>query len=173
MTVQLPGRVQSAWTRFWELLDSETVRLFVWPYYIELLVWGVYATVVAQPISIVEPVMGHAFYNFWVWTQIPATLFVLLGLTMRHGGKPVAEMGPVLLFRDWLGLWLQLGGHVCMGLMLAAYEYSGIRGAYWGQGAFSLFLVPAYVLGCLFLALQTGRKLWHGEQLHRDTNGHQ
>lgn len=153
--------------RFWELLDSETVRLFVWPYYLALLAWGIYATIFAQPISVIEPVMGHAFYNLWVWLQIPGTLFVLVGLVMRHGGKPLHEMGPVLLFSDYLGLWMQTGGHACMGLLLLAYEVAIVRGGFWGQPLFSFFAIAPFVLGCMFLALQTGRKLRHGALLAR------
>lgn len=155
------------WDGFWSLLDSENVRLFVWPYYMSLLMWGLYAAFWAQGISIVEPEMGHTAYVAWVWAHILGTLSVMIGLLLREGGKTLAEMTTLMLFRDWMGLWLQLGGHVCMGLVLIAYEFSGIRGAYFGQGVYSLFLVPPYIIGCVFLTMQTGRKLWRAEALHR------
>jgi hypothetical protein len=153
------------------LLDSETVRLFVWPYYVALLIWGVYGTFFAAPSVLVEPVMGHLAYNLWIWMNIGGTSFVLIGLILRHGGKPIAEMNTPQLFTDYLGLWMQFGGHVCMGLVLFTYEYAGIVGAYWGQAAFTLFIIPPYVGGCMLLSLQTARKLWHAEKLHRLTNG--
>jgi hypothetical protein len=163
----VPEPIQRALSRFWELLDSESVRLFVWPYYLALLAWGLYAAFFAQPISLIEPTMGHLFYRIWCWVQIPGTLFVLVGLVLRHGGKPIAQMGPVLLFRDYLGLWMQMGGHACMGLVLLAFEVAAVKGAYWGQATFSVFAIAPYVLGCVFLTIQTGRKLWLGEKLHR------
>jgi hypothetical protein len=156
-----------AWSSFWALLDSENVRLFVWPYYMALLLWGLYAAFWAQGISIVEPEMGHTVYVAWVWAHILGCSSVILGLIMREGGKTLAEMSTAMLFRDWMGLWLQLGGHACMCLVLIAYESSGIKGAYFGQGVYSLFLVPPFIIGCTFLTLQTVRKLLRAEALHR------
>ncbi|GAA2436236.1 hypothetical protein [Mycolicibacterium llatzerense] len=153
--------------QFWTLLDSENVRLFVWPYYLSLLAWGIYAAAWADAITIVEPEMGHITYVAWIWAHLIGTVSVMTGLVLREGGKTLNEMTAVSLFRDWMGLWLQLGGHVCMGLVLILYETSGIRGAYFGQGVYSLFLVPPYIIGCTFLSLQTGRKLWRAETLNR------
>jgi len=153
--------------QFWTLLDSENVRLFVWPYYIALLAWGIYAAAWADAISIVEPEMGHVAYVAWVWAHIVGTLSVMSGLLLREGGKTLAEMTTVALFRDWMGLWLQLGGHFCMGLVLSLYEVAGFRGAYFGQGVYSLALVPPFIIGCTFLCLQAGRKLVRAEMLNR------
>lgn len=168
----MPPPVERAVTRFWELIDSETVRLFVWPFYFGLLCWGIYGTFFAAPIQFVYPVMGETLYNVWVWIHIPGTLAVLVGLILRHGGTPLAQMTTPMLFRDYMGLWMQLGGHVCMFFALLTYELSAIRGAYWGFAAFSIFALAPYVLGCLFLAIQTGRKLWRGETLHQHTKRH-
>lgn len=143
------------------------MRLFVWPFYLGLLCWGIYGTFFSAPIPIVYPVMGNLLYSAWVWINIPGTLSVMIGLAMRHGGKPIAQMTAPMLFRDYMGLWLQLGGHMCMFFALLAYELAAVRGAYWGYAAFSIFALAPYVLGCFFLALQTARKLWRGESLHQ------
>lgn len=119
----------------------------------------------------VEDVMGHTFYNLWVWTCVAGTLTVMIGLVLRHGGKSIAQMTDPMLLSDYVGLWMQVGGHVCMGLVLFAYEVSAIQGAYFGQAVFSVFVIAPYVLGCQFLAIQCLRKLWHGEKLHRTTRG--
>lgn len=165
----MTDRVKHAVARFWELLDSESVRLFVWPFYAGLLCWGIYGTFFSAPIQIVYPVMGKLLYNAWVWINIPGTVSVMVGLALRHGGKPIAEMTGPMLFSDYMGLWLQLGGHMCMFFALLAYEVSAVRGVYWGYAAFSIFALAPYVLGCFFLALQTARKLWRGETLHQAT----
>lgn len=167
----MPDPVRRVVARFWALLDSETVRLFVWPYYISLLAWALYGTFFSAPVQIVDPVMGHLFYNLWLWVQIPGTLFVMVGLAIRHGGKSIAEMTTPMLLSDYIGLWMQLGGHLCMFFVLLAFEVAGITGAYWGQAVFSLYAIAPYTLGCLMLTLQTARKLWHGERLHRATRG--
>lgn len=167
MTLHLPEPVQNAVARFWVLLDSETVRLFVWPFYLALQAWAIYGIFFAAPIEFVQAVMGAFAYDLWLWMCLAGTSSVLTGLALRRGGTPVAQMSWPMLYRDYLGLWMQLGGHLCMFLVLAVYEVSAIRGAHWGQAAFSIFALAPYVLGCLFLALQTARKLWHGERLHR------
>lgn len=159
--------VDKAVTWFWRQLDSESVRLFVWPFYFGLLCWGIYATIWAWPLSVVEPVMGHSVYLVWLWLHIPGTLFVMVGLILRHGGKPIDEMGPILLFGDYLGLHMQRGGHICMCLLLFMYEASIVAGSFWGQPLYSFFAIAPYVAGCAFLALQTHRKIRHGERSHR------
>lgn len=161
--------LKHAISRFWQLLDSETVRLFVWPFYFGLFCWGVYGSVWAQPLALVEDTMGHVFYDLWVWTCLAGTLTVLTGLAMRHGGKSITEMTGPMLLSDYIGLWMQVGGHICMGLVLFAFEVAAIDGSYFGEAVFSVFAIAPYTLGCAFLALQTLRKLWHGEKLHRAT----
>jgi hypothetical protein len=169
VTIPLPEPVKHAVNRFLEMVDSETVRLFLWPFYFALLCWGVYASFFAAPIQFVYPVMGRVLYDVWVWIFIPASLFVMIGLAIRHGGKSLAEMTTPMLFTDYVGLWMQLGGHVSVFFAATAFEVSAIKAAPWGLAAFPIFLLAPYVPGCLFLAVQTGRKLWQGEALHQAT----
>lgn len=159
--------------RFWELVDSETVRLFVWPYYLSLLAYGVWATTHRWPSNVIEPVIGPQIYHFWAIMHIPGTLFVLIGLILRHGGKPLSEMGPVLLFNDYIGLHMQRGGHICMAIILGVFEYSMIWGYLHGisNQTYVIFLVSPYVLGCVFLAIQVHRKIAQGEALHKKIKG--
>jgi hypothetical protein len=153
--------LRQAATSFFEQLDSESVRLFVWPYYIALLAWAIYATLAAQPITSVEIAE--------VWMTIPGTLFVMIGLVLHHGGKPIHEMSGPQLFKDYLGLWMQVGGHVCMFFVLLAFDITAI--GIWSQATFvghaTVFILGPYVLGCVYLALQTIRKLWRPE-MRRD-----
>jgi hypothetical protein len=153
--------------RFWELLDSETVRLFVWPFYAGLLAWGIYAAFWAEPPTLIQETMGGTIYVVWNTCTIIGTLAVMAGLVLRHGGAPIGQITNPQAERDYLGLILQTGGHATMFLVLLAYEVAGVTGAYWGQGAFSLFAIGPYVIGCLFLALQTFRKLVLIEKVHR------
>lgn len=169
VTVPLPQPVKHALHRFLELLDSETVRLFVWPFYLGLLCWGIYGTFFSAPAQIVYPVMGDTLYDVWVWLHIPGPAAALIGLILRHGGTPLAEMTETMLLRDYMGLWMQLGGHLCVFLALLWFEVSAVQATDWGQSAFTIFAIGPYVLGALFLAVQTGRKLWAGEALHQAT----
>jgi hypothetical protein len=160
--------MKGAIRRFWKLLDSETVRLFVWPFYMGLFAFGVYAECWLNPVNALSAAMGSGHYELWVWTQITATLAVMIGLAVRHGGKPVAEMSSRLLWVDWMGLILQIGGHICMFWVLLDFEIYATRTINWTHDVvriYAVFALAPYVLGCLFLALQVGRKIWHGEKL--------
>jgi hypothetical protein len=163
----MPDRVKHAVARFWELLDSETVRLFVWPFYFGLLAWGIYAVFWAEPPALIRDALGPPAYNVWNWCIIVGTIAVMVGLILRHGGAPIGQLTNAQADRDYLGLILQTGGHACMFFVLLAYEVAGFQGAYWGQGAFSLFAIGPYVMGCFFLTVQTFRKLRRIERFHR------
>lgn len=166
---QLPGRFLS-W--FWGMLDSETVRLFVWPYYMALFAFAVVAEALVPPVNILSKAMGVTHYTLWVWVMFIGTLSVMFGLLLRHGGKPVEKMNTPLLFADWMGLCLQTGGHLCMFWVLLDFEIYAARSITWWEDViriFAVFAISPYVVGCVFLALQVARKLWYGEKLHRIT----
>src|ERR1700754_3904479 len=107
------GRARAIWAAFWELVDSDSVRPFIWLYYIPLLLWGIYAVGWAEPIPTLQPIIGGWIYEVWEWMPIPGTLACMVGLGIRHGGTAVSQMSAPLLFRDWLGLWLQATSHAC------------------------------------------------------------
>jgi hypothetical protein len=171
------GRVplmENARRKFWALLDSESVRLFVWPYYIALLAFGVWALIHKWPYNVVETVMGPTVYHAWAFMHIPGTLFVMIGLAIRYHRYTISRMGKFLLFLDYLGLHLQRGGHACMAIILAMFETSMIVGYMHGIiiiQTYVIFLVSPYVLGCVFLTLQVHRKIVLGERLHRKIKG--
>jgi hypothetical protein len=111
--------------------------------------------------------MGQTTYNAWVWMPIPATLSAMAGLALRHGGSALDEMSTPLLFRDWMGLFMQCAGHAAMFPVLLVFEITGVAGSYWGQPVISVFLISSYTIGVALLALQCGRKIWRGRQLGR------
>jgi hypothetical protein len=104
----------------------------------------VYGTFFSEPIDIIQPDMGHAAYDAWVWMHIVGTLAVMLGLVIPDKKA---------------GLVMQLGGNICMGCVLFAYELSSVTNSYWGRGTYSVFIVAPYVIGCLFLSATCVRKL--------------
>lgn len=151
------------------LIDSDSVRPFIWFYYMPLLAWGVYASLFMSSTAVGD-VMGQPFADGWVWIQIPATLACLVGLWMRHGDQCIEEMGSAPLFRDWLGLWMQLGGHICMNQVLLAYEFAifSLYGTQsWHVAAFGAFALTSYVIGTGILAAQCVRKLAKGMRLKK------
>lgn len=167
------GRVGIARKKFWALLDSESVRLFVWPYYLALLGYGFWAVCHKWPYNVVEPVMGPEIYHAWASMHIPGTLFVLIGLLIRYHRYSISKMGKFLLFLDYLGLHMQRGGHACMAIILGMFETSMIIGYTNGIiiQTYVMFLVAPYVLGCVFLTAQVHRKIVLGERLHKRING--
>lgn len=163
----MPDRVRYAVARFWVLLDSETVRLFVWPFYSFLLLLGIYGLVWADRPLLIEATMSPQVYTAWNVFLICAALAVIAGLVLRHGGAPIGQLTNPQADRDYLGLILQTGGHATMCLDLLAYEIAGVQGTQWGQNVPSLFFVPPVIIGCLFLTVQTFRKLRRIERFHR------
>lgn len=163
------------WDRFWELIESDSVRPFISLYYTPWLAWAILATFWFPPVSIIQESMGHAGYVGWVWATIPATLVPMIGLAMRHGGSSVEDMTTPLLVRDWFGLFLQWGGHACACVLLVLFEISAVMGAlnyegpspYAGMTIFVAFLLSAYTLGTGLLSVQCLRKIWKAEELKR------
>lgn len=169
-------RIRSAWAKFWELLENDSVRPFVSMYYAPWLVWAVLAVFWFPPVTIIETVMGHQVYVAWVWLAIPGTLAPMIGMALRHGGSAYEDMTRPLLFADWMGLWMQATGHAVMCVLLVLFEYSAITGAldykatqglYAGMTILVAFLLSSYMLGTALLSAQCLRKIWKGEQLAR------
>lgn len=154
--------------KFWALLDSDSVRPFIFLYYIPLLLWGVYAILWADHIPFLDPILRGWLYTLWVWVPVPGTLSAMVGLALRHGDTSILDIRSPLLRRDFLGLCLQASGHASMFLVLLAFEVGTVTGAYWGQPVLSAFALSSYVMGTAILTMQCLRKLWRGEQLKKD-----
>lgn len=140
-------------TQLLTALRKDTVRPYVWGYYVAILAWGIYATFLARPSTVVEPVMGLWVYTAWVWMCMVAPTSVMIGMALRTGTG------------QFVGLWMQVLGNLAVGLILFAYEYSVIVGTAWGTGAFVIFIVPPYILGCVLLTAQASVKLYDVWQL--------
>lgn len=146
------------------LLASDSVRNLIWVYYFWFLAWSVYGTFYAYPIRLIVEPMGQLVYNIWVWTPLVATPVALGGLAIRHGGSPAAEIRGPLLRADFLGLWMQVGGHACMAVVIGVFIGTGIMGAEPHQPIPSVFWMAAYFMGCCFLAAQCVYKLRLGRR---------
>jgi hypothetical protein len=148
MLERLRRGISLATNGFMSLLDSESVKLYVWPYYLALWLFGtlsVFAPAMgmARPKTVVELVMGNPFYQAWVWVMILGTTQVMVGLVWSN---------------KYTGLLLQLGGNGSAALVLFAYEIAAY--SVWGYAAFSFYVIGPYVLGCVFLSLTALRKLY-------------
>ena len=145
--------------RLRSLLASDSVRNFIWLYYIAFFAWGLYGSFYAYPINLIIDPMGQPVYNVWVWTPLAAAPIALGGLILRHGGSPAAEIKGPLLRADFLGLWMQIGGHACMFVVLTVYITTGVIGLEERQPAISLFLFTPYAVSVALLAAQCVYKL--------------
>lgn len=146
------------------LLASDSVRNFIWLYYACFIAWGVYGSFFAYPIDLIVKPMGQLVYNVWVWMPLIAAPVALIGLALRHGGSPADEIKGALLRRDFLGLWMQTGGHACMAVVLAVYIGTAFYYAEPGQPIISAILLVAYLVGVSFLAAQCVYKVYLGRQ---------
>jgi hypothetical protein len=134
---------------FVKMLDTENVKLYVWPYYLTLWAFGFCSIISTVPLTYVWPVMGDWFYQAWIAMMIVGTTLVMVGLLWRN---------------KYTGLLLQRGGNASMALVLAAYEVAAFD--IWGPAAFSFFAIAPYVLGCCFLTMTCVRKLWLIKRVH-------
>lgn len=140
--------------RLLALLASDSVRNFIWLYYFWFFVGSLHGTFWAYPISLIVDPMGITVYDAWVWMPLAAAPVALLGLALRHGGSPAAEINHRLLRQDYLGLCMQVGGHGAMAVVLAVYIGTGIYGAEPHQPIPSVFYLCAYFMGVAFLFAQ-------------------
>lgn len=141
-------------SRLLALLASDSVRQFIWLYYVCFLAWSIYGSFFAYPIVLIVDQMGQEVYDVWVWTPLVAAPVALAGLALRHGGSPADDIKGPLLRADFLGLWMQVGGHGCMFMVLAVYIGTAFYGAERGQPIISAICFLAYLIGVGFLTAQ-------------------
>jgi hypothetical protein len=164
--------VRKALNWFNEQVDSETVRLFVWPYYFGLLAFDLLAFALIPLDNPLSQQMGRVHYLTWLSVMLTGITAVLLGLVLRHGGRPIHKMTLPFLFADWMGLCLQAGGHLCMFWVLLDFEIELFQLITWWTDVVRIFAwcaLSPYVMGCLWLAYGVARKLQQGERLHQRT----
>jgi hypothetical protein len=168
--------------RVWKLIDSDSVRPFVYLYYAPLLIFSAIAAVLV-PLYIRTHSVGDIPIFWWVWVQLISTNAAMGGLWLRHGDMPVSEMNTWLLRRDWLGLCLQTAGHAAMCMMLLEWEIAVVKvllsgglpitdpitGLIWLLLAYAAAAIASYVIGTAFLTLQCLRKIHVGIHLKPPT----
>lgn len=140
--------------RLRDLLRSDSVRNLIWIYYFWFIVGSIHLAFFSYPIKLIVGPMGQVAYNAWAWTPLVAAPFALIGLALRHGGSPADEIHGRLLRQDFLGLWMQIGGHLTMCLVLAVFIGTALYGAEPHQPTPSAYWLCAYFMGCAFLAAQ-------------------
>jgi hypothetical protein len=144
------------------LIRSDSVRNLIWVYYFWFIIGSIHLTFFTYPIKLIVGPMGQWVYNAWAWMPLVAAPLALAGLVLRHGGSPADEIHERLLRRDFLGLWMQIGGHTAMSIVLAVFIGTALYGAEPGQPTPSAYWLCAYLMGCLFLAIQCGYKVLRG-----------
>lgn len=168
----LADRIKIWWL---DRLDNDSVRQWVPPYCSAWLLWALLATILFPPVATISEAMGESSYYLWVWLSIPANMFPIIGLWMRHGGSAIVDMSNRLLFRDWMGLVFQVAGHaVCFILMVlfqvsawvAAFNYTG-PSAYAGMTIFAAMMLLPWTFGTLLLCAQCVRKIQRGQEIER------
>lgn len=160
MSVVLRRRPIRNW--FKEILRSDSVRSFVWLYYFWFIVASIHLSFFSYPVSLIIEPMGQMVYDAWAWMPLLAAPVALGGLALRHGGSPADEIRGQLLRRDFLGLWMQVGGHACMTVVLAVFIGTGWYGAEPGQPTPSVYWLCAYLMGVAFLTAQCAYKIMLG-----------
>jgi hypothetical protein len=148
-------------------LVSDSVRNFIWFYYACFIAGSIHLAFFTYPIRVIIGPMGQGLYNAWVWMPLIAAPAALGGLWLRHGGSPAMEINSQLLRRDFLGLWMQVGGHALMAIVLAVFIVTAWVGREPGQPIPSAFWLLAYLIGVAVLCFQCCYKLWRGRRRRR------
>lgn len=155
-------RAIRGWLR--TILVSDSVRRFIWVYYFWFIVASLDLTFYSYPIVLIVDQMGQIVYNAWAWTPLVAAPVALAGLVLRYGGSPEEAIPTPLLRRDFLGLWMQIGGHACMTVVLAVYIGTAWYGRASHQPIPSVYWLAAYLMGVGFLAAQCVYKVILGRK---------
>ncbi len=145
-----------------DLLKSDSVRNLIWVYYFWFIVGSIHLTFFSYPIKLIAEPMSQGVYNAWAWAPLFAAPVALGGLALRHGGSPADEIHGRLLRQDFLGLWMQIGGHAAMSIVLAVFIGTALYGADPGQPTPSAYWLCAYFMGCAFLTAQCVYKVLRG-----------
>lgn len=145
-----------------DLLKSDSVRNLIWVYYFWFIAGSIHLTFFSYPIRVIVGPMGQAIYNAWAWMPLIAAPIALGGLVLRHGGSAADDIKGGLLRRDFLGLWMQIGGHAMMTIVLAVFVGTAWFGREAGQPVPSAFWLTAYFMGCAFLTAQCIYKVLRG-----------
>lgn len=148
--------------RLLALLASDSVRNLIWIYYLWFIAGSIHLAFFAYPIKVIVGPLGQVVYCAWAWMPLVAAPVALGGLALRHGGAPASEITGRLLRQDFLGLWMQVGGHLAMAVVLAVYIVTAWVGKEPGQPVPSTFWLTAYLMGVVFLAVQCLYKIWLG-----------
>lgn len=157
--------LRRVWVKVRQWLNTDSVIPFVWVFYLWLLAFGIIAIGWLQPSGAVERQLGHTTFNAWTIMCIVGTSSVMAGLILRHGSTPLEDMTGRQLFNDWLGLWMQWGGHAAMFLVLLIFELAGLSDPQQLSDPFVLFVIAPYVQGCALLWLITSMKLLKAARL--------
>lgn len=134
--------------RFWSLIDSEDVGLFLYVFGVGFILAGIYGIVVADfkpPITLHGP-MTHASVDIWYWLNILGPVVSLTGKSLR--GNFI-----------YTGMWLQLSGDITITLALLAYVAGTVQVESWGKGAYGAFLGAAFCISASMLVTRDVRRL--------------
>lgn len=145
--------------RLLALLASDSVRNFIWLYYFWFIVGSVQLTFFDYPVGLIVDPMGLIVYDAWAWMPLFACPVALAGLVLRYGGSPADEIRGRVLRRDFLGLYMQVGGHGCMAVVIAIFIGTAIYGEAPGQPVPSASWLCAYLMGVAFLTAQSYYKV--------------
>jgi hypothetical protein len=134
--------------RFWSLVDSEDVGLFLYVFGVGFILAGAYGIVVAdlQPPLTLKGPMSTMSVDIWYWLNILGPLVSLTGKSLR--GNFI-----------YTGMWLQLSGDITVTLALLAYVAGTVQVESWGKGAYGAFLGTAFCISAGLLVTRDLRRL--------------
>lgn len=136
-------------SRFWSAVDSESVGLFQWLFYVCFIVLGIYALTIAnQQAPLTLRSMGGVNIEVWYWLNIVGPGICLFGKLLRRSVFAHA------------GMSLELGGDIGVAFALAAYNTATVHAESWGRGMYGAFpLGTATFLSVCLLTVRDVRRM--------------
>jgi hypothetical protein len=153
-------------SRFFELVDSDALRLFQAVVYLGIVASGVYMSWMGSPTTVANE-LGEAMNFVWVALTLFGPLLVALGWWMvRRGERLVldrdSEGGGSHIYWGW---YAQAGGDISIMMVCLAYVIAAFSASWAERGIFAAFVLSSLALCAAILVLRDVRRIRAIERL--------
>lgn len=144
--------------KFFETLDTESIRGFQTMYYWFIIFAGLYLVFGASgPPEAIAVSLGHPYYEGWVWLNIVCPLMTLWGRRVYdNAGKRAAPGEPN---SSRAGATLQFAGDGGVWGLILIYTACLINTTYWGQPLYVTIYFLMGIPGGFMFTLRSARRL--------------
>ena len=145
--------LRNRWFRFFDMLDSELLRMYQNLFFYLLSIGAAYCLFVASgPPETVAQAWGPGYFTIWAWGGFLGPLVSIIGYKMKGD-------------LSWAGMVLQLTGDAATSITLGSFVVAVFLSYDWGDGTYGLFPTVAAFLCTLLFILRDVRRLIQVERV--------